>query len=145
MDKLIDKIFTSPEMKKEFQHFETLQDEKEKEKFFADLKNKFATESDEEQKERISEALKVGQNAVDELQELIILKRLESVSPYISLSEISRKYFGKSRGWLSQRLHENSVRGKKVKLKPDEVKTLQTALIDIAEKLQNTAMSLSFS
>lgn len=145
MDKLIDKIFTSPEMKEEFQHFETLQNEKEKEKFFADLKNKFATESDEEQKKRISEALKVGQNAVDELQELIILKRLESVSPYISLSEISRKYFGKSRGWLSQRLHENSVRGKKVKLKPDEVKTLQTALIDIAEKLQNTAMSLSFS
>lgn len=98
MDTLIDKIFTSPEIKKEFQHFETLQNEKEKEKFFADLKNKFETESDEKQKKRISEALEVGQNAVDELQELIILKRLESVSPYISLSEISRKYFGKSRG-----------------------------------------------
>lgn len=145
MDNLIDKIFTSPEMKAEFQQFETLQNEKEKENFFAELRKKFAAESDEEQKKRISEAMKAGQNTVDELQELIILKRLESVSPYISLSEISRKYFGKSRGWLSQRLHENCVRGKKMKLKPDEVKTLQTALMDISEKLKNTAMSLSFS
>ncbi|WP_106830030.1 DUF5053 domain-containing protein [Parabacteroides pacaensis] len=142
---LIDKIFPSAEMKAEFQQYESLQTDGQREAFFSDLQSKFASESKEEHAERVNKALEAGQNAVEELHSLIILKQLESVSPYISLAEISRKYFGKSRGWLSQRLHENPVRGKIMKLKPDEVKTLQTALIDIADKLRNTAMSLSFT
>lgn len=145
MDKLIDKIFPSAEMKAEFQHYESLQTDAEREAFFSNLHSKFTSESEEEHAERVNKALEAGQNTAEELQELIVLKQLESVSPYISLAEISRKYFGKSRGWLSQRLHENPIRGKKMKLKPDEVKTLQTALIDIADKLRNTAMSLSFT
>ena len=65
--------------------------------------------------------------------------------PFISLSEISKTYFGKSRGWLSQRLHENKVRGRRVSLKPEEINILKSALLDISDKLKHTAMQLDFS
>lgn len=145
MNELLNKIFTSAEMKAEFQHYAALQTEAERNAFFASLKEKLSEETAEAQKERIDKLLEAGYRAAEAGEELIVLKKLQSVAPYISLSEISRTYFGKSRGWLSQRLHENTVRGKKMKLKPEEIKTLQNAFIEIAEKLNNTARSLSFS
>ena len=141
---LINKIFPSEEMRQDFQKYQGMS-KAEREEFIARKKGEFENESDELRNKHIDEALEAGENAVHELQELIILKQLQNVSPFISLSEISKTYFGKSRGWLSQRLHENEIRGRRVCLKPDELDTLKRALLDISDKLKNTALSLSFS
>lgn len=141
---LIKKIFPTPEMQEDFLTYQKLS-KADRDAFLAEKQQQFATEPSYIHKQRIEDAIKAGENAVDELQELYILKQLQNVSPFISLSEISKTYFGKSRGWLSQRLHENKIRGCRVSLKPEEVSILKSALLDISEKLKSTAMQLDLS
>lgn len=141
---LNNKIFPTQEMKKDFLVYQSL-NETDRDKFMAEKQKQFAAEPTEIYNQHVDDAIKAGENAVEELQELLILKQLQNVSPFISLSEISKTYFGKSRGWLSQRLHENSIRGRRVSLKPEELDILKSALLDISDKLKNTAMSLGFS
>ena len=119
--------------------------EADRDKFMAEKQEQFAQEPADIHKRRVEDAIKAGENTVEELQELFILKQVQNVSPFISLSEISKTYFGKSRGWLSQRLHENKVRGRRVSLKPEEINILKSALLDISDKLKHTAMQLDFS
>lgn len=143
-DDLIKNIFPTKEMQQDFQAYQKL-NEADRDKFMAEKQQQFAAEPAETYNQRVDDAIKAGENAVEELQELLILKQLQNVSPFISLSEISKTYFGKSRGWLSQRLHENEIRGRKVSLKPEELDILRSALLDISDKLRNTAMQLGFS
>lgn len=147
MDKkdLLNKVFPNEEMLNEFLEYEKLGTDADKADFMADKQKQFSAESTESHLKRVNNALIAGENVVSELQELHILKQLQIVSPFISLSEISKTYFGKSRGWLSQRLHENKVRGRKASFKPEELNILKSALLDISEKLKDTALSLSFS
>lgn len=63
---------------------------------------------------------------------------------FISLSEISKTYFGKSRGGSTE-IARNKVRGRRVSLKPEEINILKSALLDISDKLKHTAMQLDFS
>ena len=141
---LIKKIFPTKEMQEDFLTYEKL-NEADRDKFMAEKQEQFAQEPADIHKRRVEDAIKAGENAVEELQELFILKQVQNVSPFISLSEISKTYFGKSRGWLSQRLHENKVRGRRVSLKPEEINILKSALLDISDKLKQTAMQLDFS
>lgn len=141
---LIKKIFPTQDMQEDFLTYQKLS-KADRDAFLAEKQQQFATEPSYIHKQRIEDAIKAGENAVDELQELYILKQLQNVSPFISLSEISKTYFGKSRGWLSQRLHENKIRGCRVSLKPEEVSILKSALLDISEKLKSTAMQLDLS
>ena len=143
-EELMKKIFPNEEMQQDFLKYQGLNEE-ERKKFMAEKQLQFAGEATEVHNKRIDDAIKAGENTVEELQELLILRQLQTVSPFISLSEISKTYFGKSRGWLSQRLHENKVRGRRVSLKPEELNILKAALLDISDKLKNTALSLSFS
>lgn len=143
-DDLIKNIFPTKEMQQDFQAYQKL-NEADRDKFMAEKQQQFAAEPAETYNQRVDDAIKAGENAVEELQELLVLKQLQNVSPFISLSEISKTYFGKSRGWLSQRLHENEIRGRKVSLKPEELDILRSALLDISDKLRNTAMQLGFS
>lgn len=147
MDKinLLSKIFPNEEMLAEFLEYDKLDTDADKAGFMENKRTQFATESPEAHRERVNNAITAGENVSDELKELHILKQLQIVSPFISLSEISKIYFGKSRGWLSQRLHENEVRGRKANFKPEELNILKLALLDISEKLKNTALLLSFS
>lgn len=147
MDKtdLLSKIFPNEEMLNEFLEFDKLNTEADKAGFMENKQKQFAAESPEAHNRRVNDAITSGENVVSELRELHILKQLQIVSPFISMSEISKTYFGKSRGWLSQRLHENEVRGRKASFKPEELSILKSALLDISEKLKNTALSLSFS
>lgn len=140
---LINKIFPTQEMQEDFLAYQKL-NEADRDKFMAEKQELFAREPADIHGQRVENAIKAGGNVVEELQELLILKQLQNVSPFISLSEISKTYFGKSRSWLSQRLHENKVRGRKVSLKPEEVNILKSALLDISDKLKNTAMLLDF-
>ena len=141
---LINKIFPTQEMQEEFLTYQKL-NEADRDKFMAEKQEQFSEEPADIHSQRVEDAIKAEENVVEELQELLILKQLQNVSPFISLSEISKTYFGKSRSWLSQRLHENKVRGRRVNLKPEEVNILKSALLDISDKLRNTAMQLDFS
>lgn len=143
-EELIKNIFPTQEMQQDFLAYQQLNDA-DREKFMAEKREQFAAEPADIYNKHVDEAIKAGENATQELQELYLLKQLQNVSPFISLSEISKTYFGKSRGWLSQRLHENKVRGRRVSLKPEELSILKSALLDISDKLRQTAMQLGFT
>lgn len=68
-------------------------------------------------------------------KELTVKEQLKDISEVVSLSYIAKKYFGKSRSWLYQRINGNKVRGHIYTLSPDEVKILNTALKDIGNKI----------
>ena len=72
-------------------------------------------------------------------QVLTVRKQLEPVLPLISVSALSKKYFGKSSSWFYQRLNGNVVHGKPAAFTEDELKTLNHALQDISLKLSNVA------
>lgn len=143
-EELIKNIFPTQEMQQEFLAYQHM-DEAGRDKFMAEKREQFAAEPADIYNEHVDEAIRAGENVAEELQELYLLKQLQNVSPFISLSEISKTYFGKSRGWLSQRLHENKIRGRRVSLKPEELNILKSALLDISDKLRHTAMQLGFS
>jgi len=69
----------------------------------------------------------------------VLRDKMKEVLPAISVSYISRKYFGKSSSWFYQRLNGNKVNGKEAAFTPNELSTLSAALKDIGKKL--SAMS----
>lgn len=79
--------------------------------------------------------------ALAEADELIARHRLGDVPEVISFSYIAKKYFGKSRGWLMQKVNGNIVNGKPAAFTPDESKLFREALQDISKKLSNAALS----
>ena len=68
-------------------------------------------------------------------KELTVKEQLKDISEVVSLSYIAKKYFGKSRAWLYQRINGNVVRGQVYKLSPEEIDTLNFALHDISNKI----------
>lgn len=80
--------------------------------------------------------------ALDEADELIFRSKLGDVPEYISFSYIAKKYFGKSRAWLMQKVNGNTVHGKQAAFTDKERKQFREALQDISKKLSNVAMLL---
>lgn len=80
-------------------------------------------------------------NALAEADELIARHRLGDVPEVISFSYIAKKYFGKSRGWLMQKVNGNIVNGKPAAFTETERKQFREALQDISKKLSAAALS----
>jgi len=74
----------------------------------------------------------------DLLQTKAWLLEIDEILPY---SYIAKKYFNKSRAWLSQRIRGSKVNGKTVKFTPDEIKKLNFAIKDISNKLGSISLS----
>jgi len=74
-------------------------------------------------------------------KELKIKEQLSKISEIISMAYIAKKYFNKSKSWLSQRINEFDVNGKPAKFMPEEVDTLNFAIKDISEKLGSVRIS----
>ncbi len=74
-------------------------------------------------------------------QEELVRNRLKSIIPAISLSYIAKKYFNKSRSWLTQRINGNMVNGSRVRFTPEELRTLDFALKDLAAQLMKISVS----
>ena len=55
----------------------------------------------------------------------------------LNLSYIARKYFRKSRAWLSQRINGNNVNGKPCRFTPEELDTFNNALRDMSLRLSS--------
>ena len=72
---------------------------------------------------------------IETLREDAIKLQLEEVSEMLNLSYIARKYFKKSRAWLSQRVNGSIVNGKHCRFTAVELDTLNCALRDMSVRL----------
>jgi hypothetical protein len=68
---------------------------------------------------------------------------LAGILPMVSVSYLSKKYFGKSASWFYQRMNGNLVHGKPAKFTPDELITLRRALDELSEKFSQTSKLLA--
>ena len=86
-------------------------------KKFIEIKNKFSSKEDAN---IIADFILNGYKQIDEglkeiEKEISIRQQLEEVKEVISLSYIAKKYFGKSRQWLNNRINGCIVNGKPCK------------------------------
>ena len=79
--------------------------------------------------------------ALAEADELIARHKLGDIPEAISLSYIAKTYFGKSRGWLMQKVNGNIVNGKKATFTPSESRQMREALLDLSNKLSKAALA----
>ena len=94
----------------------------------------------EEQKKDVKQAVtnEFGRmhNEIAEINQILNVRdSLSEVLPFISVSHLSKYYFGKSSSWFYQRMNGNAVHGKPAKFTSDEIKTLNFALKDVSTKL----------
>ena len=80
-------------------------------------------------------------HAIADGSEMIARAKLGNVPDAISFSYIAKKYFGKSRGWLMQKVNGNMVNGKQASFTDEERKQFRTALQDISRQLSMAAMA----
>ena len=76
-----------------------------------------------------------------ETEEMIARQKMGDIPEAISLSYIAKTYFGKSRGWLMQKVNGNIVNGKKAGFTPTESRQMREALQDLSEKLSKAALA----
>lgn len=79
--------------------------------------------------------------AMEEVDRQIFRSKLGDVPEAISFSYIAKKYFGKSRGWLMQKVNGNTVNGKQAAFTEDERKQFRAALQDISKQLSAAALA----
>lgn len=105
--------------------------------FLVDMKARYTSPEDKEtiRKHLLGELAGIKSEMADINKELTVKEQLKDISEVVSLSYIAKKYFGKSRAWLYQRINGNPVRGQVYKLSPEEIDTLNFALRDIGNKL----------
>lgn len=100
--------------------------------------------SDEDKKtiaDFISEQLQSVDEKLDVLEEKAIKAQLQEISEIISLSWIAKKYFGKTKNWLYQRINENIVNGKPCRFTNEEIEIFNHALKDISQKIGSLSLS----
>lgn len=71
------------------------------------------------------------------MEAITLQQQIERYKDIIPLSYIARKYFGKSKSWLYQRLYGYEVRGKVYELTPLQEQVLVNAIHDIASQLNS--------
>lgn len=79
---------------------------------------------------------------IEEADEMIFRAKLGDLPEALSLSYIAKKYFGKSRGWLMQKVNGNKVNGKIAVFTDEERLVFRKALQDLSEKMSAVAMTL---
>lgn len=77
---------------------------------------------------------------IEQLHEEATKLQLGEIGDMINLSYIAKKYFKKSRAWLSQRVNGNSVNGKPCRFTPAELDTFNAALRDMSMRLASVAV-----
>ena len=102
----------------------------------ADIKKSCATAEEEKIVEDfVSIRLSKLAEDVEMLHDEAIKLQLGEISDMINLSYIARKYFKKSRAWLSQRINGNSVNGKPCRFTSAELDIFNDALRDMSAHL----------
>ena len=111
------------------------------------IKLQFSLLSDEEQKavkKEFLEGLDMKLNEADRLiNKIDIALEIEEISKYISLSKISKDYFGHSKEWIYQRIKGYNVNGKPAQFTPEERKKLSSALEEISRMAHETSLKIA--
>lgn len=104
---------------------------------FIEIKNKYSSKEDADTiADFILNRYKDVNDELNEIEkEINIRQQLEAVKEVISLSYIAKKYFGKSRQWLNNRINGCIVNGKPCKLSEEEKEKLNYALSDVSKLL----------
>ena len=116
--------------------------------YFKDITEKKETAvtlSGDELEEGVNQFIEGLDKAITEGDEMIArakLDRLGDVPEAISFSYIAKMYFGKSRGWLMQKVNGNRVNGKTAIFTDEERLKFRKALQDLSEKMSAVAMSI---
>lgn len=71
-----------------------------------------------------------------------IRRQLAPVLPFLSVSYLSKTYFGKSSSWFYQRLNGNIVNGKAASFTPEDLNTLSLALTELGDIMKDTSQSI---
>ena len=79
---------------------------------------------------------------IAEADEMIFRAKLGDLPEALSFSYIAQKYFGKSRGWLMQKVNGNKVNGKIASFTDEERQQFREALQDLSKKMTAVAMTL---
>ena len=99
----------------------------------------FNSLTDEQKREVIQatkEEIEQMHNEISDINRILNVRdSLAEVLPFISVSHLSKHYFGKSSSWFYQRMNGNAVHGKPAKFTSEEIKTLNFALKDVSTKL----------
>ena len=78
--------------------------------------------------------------SIAEAKDMSMRERLSHVLPAISMAYVAKRYFGKSRAWLCQRINGLAVNGKRAEFTDAEKATLEHALKDIASSLASVRL-----
>lgn len=78
---------------------------------------------------------------VDELHAAATKLYLGELGDMLNLSYVARKYFKKSRAWLSQRINGNLVNGVPAKFTSEELDVFNNALSDMSKMLGSQRLS----
>ena len=79
---------------------------------------------------------------IEDADAMIFRAKLGDIPDALSFSYIAKKYFGKSRGWLMQKVNGNKVNGKIAVFTDEERLMFRKALQDLSEKMSTVAMNI---
>lgn len=146
----LDKYLPSPEMRAEFEKFKTLKTKEEKESFQVERKADYDKLSDDEKvaykqaaEKGIENVIVACNDFITKADEIILRDRLGELPEAVSFSYIAKKYFGKSRNWLYQRINGYTVNGKRACFTETERRIFIDALNDISNMIRTTSLNLS--
>jgi hypothetical protein len=89
---------------------------------------------------RVCNALNRANGIIDGVK---LALKIEPVTDYISIAYLSRRFFGKSRSWLHNRLMGYKNNGKPDTLSATDINRLQKALLTISDEIKAAALRLS--
>jgi len=143
MDKY--KLFSTAEQEAEFEQFSKMTDD-ERKIFAKNTLTEFKAMNKSEQEAYLKEQNKNLNNVIafakQEYEELALYAQLGDVSRYVSLAQVSSDYFGKTKQWLYQRIKGYTVNGKPAKFTDEEKEKFRNALLDISDKIKDTALNI---
>ena len=102
------------------------------------VRKEIAELCDEDTMKVASIATEQIQESIDEINGIIIRRQLEDILPFMSLAYIAKRYFGKSRQWLYQRVNGTIVNGKPARFTNQEIDILNAAIQDMGNRLPST-------
>jgi len=143
------KLLPTPELQAEFERFKRLRTDEEKLAFQRERQSRLDAMTERERKayldvtgKALQETVKEARRFVERAEDALLRDKLGEIPEVISLSYIAKKYFGKSRNWLYQRINGYLVNGKPARFTDEERKKFVAAINDISDMLKKTSLSL---
>ena len=143
------KLLPTPELQAEFERFKKLRTDEEKLAFQKERQSRLDAMTERGRKaylevteKALQETVKEARRFVERAEDALLRDKLGEIPEVISLSYIAKKYFGKSRNWLYQRINGYLVNGKPARFTDEERKNFVAAINDISDMLKKTSLSL---